>query len=178
MTETILVLGAGTPCGVGGAIALRFAKAGYHVLVTGRTQEKVEATRTAITAQGGSADAMSCDVTSEQDLDVVFGALAAKEMLVASVIYNAGNNAPVAFETLTAEQPTGVSAALEDFWPLNVRCRFWLARGVAQCCLQVRLLPCAASLTLRTSRLQRAHSETSSRRWHGSTARKAYMWHT
>tara|TARA_R110002072_G_scaffold3937_4_gene28135 strand:+ start:9683 stop:10411 length:729 start_codon:yes stop_codon:yes gene_type:complete len=104
MTETILVLGAGTPCGVGGAIALRFAKAGYHVLVTGRTQEKVEATRTAITAQGGSADAMSCDVTSEQDLDVVFGALAAKEMLVASVIYNAGNNAPVAFETLTAEQ--------------------------------------------------------------------------
>jgi NAD(P)-dependent dehydrogenase (short-subunit alcohol dehydrogenase family) len=104
MPETVLILGAGTPHGVGGAIALRFAKAGYHVLVTGRTKEKVAATRAAIAAQEGSADAMPCDVTSEQDLDAVFGALVAKEMPVASVIYNAGNNAPIAFEALTPEQ--------------------------------------------------------------------------
>ncbi|MEQ9436160.1 SDR family NAD(P)-dependent oxidoreductase [Hyphomonas sp.] len=109
MTETMLILGAGAPGGVGGAVALRFAKAGYHVLVTGRTLEKVEATRAAIAAQEGSADAMSCDVTSEQDLDAVFGALAAKEMPVASVIYNAGNNAPISFEALTPEQ-------FETYW--------------------------------------------------------------
>lgn len=104
MTETILILGAGTPDGVGGAIALRFAKAGYHVLVTGRSLEKVEVTRDAIVEQGGSADAMSCDVTVENDLDAVFGALAAKEEPIASVIYNAGNNSPIAFEALTPEQ--------------------------------------------------------------------------
>jgi NAD(P)-dependent dehydrogenase (short-subunit alcohol dehydrogenase family) len=104
MMETILVLGAGTPHGVGGAIALRFAKEGYHVLVTGRTLQKVEATRAAIAVQGGSAEAMYCDVTSQQDLDTVFDALAGKDMPVASVVYNAGNNAPVAFEALTAEQ--------------------------------------------------------------------------
>ena len=103
MTEAILVLGAGTPDGVGGAIALRFAKAGYHVLVTGRTLEKVEATRDAIIAQGGAADAMSCDVTLEDDLDTVFDTLAAEGRPIASVIYNAGNNAPIPFEALTPQ---------------------------------------------------------------------------
>jgi NAD(P)-dependent dehydrogenase (short-subunit alcohol dehydrogenase family) len=74
------------------------------MLVTGRTLEKVEETRAAIVAQGGTADAMACDVTSQQDIDAVFDALAAKDMPVASVIYNAGNNAPIAFEALTAAQ--------------------------------------------------------------------------
>ena len=104
MTESVLVLGAGTPRGVGGAIALRFANAGYHVLVTGRSPDKVETTRDAIVERGGSADAMSCDVTLEDDLDAVFDTLAAKEEPIASVIYNAGNNSPIPFETLTPEQ--------------------------------------------------------------------------
>lgn len=104
MTETILILGAGTPEGVGGATALRFAKAGYRACVTGRTFEKVEATREAIVAQGGLADAMACDVTSESDLDAVFEALASKGEPVASVIYNAGNNAVIPFEALTPEE--------------------------------------------------------------------------
>jgi NAD(P)-dependent dehydrogenase (short-subunit alcohol dehydrogenase family) len=104
VTATILILGAGTPRGVGGAIALRFAQAGYHIVVTGRTPEKIEVTRAAILANGGTADAMSCDVTSEDELDAVFDTLAAKDMPLASVIYNAGNNSPVAFEALTPEQ--------------------------------------------------------------------------
>ena len=171
MPETVLILGAGTPHGVGGAIALRFAKAGYHVLVTGRTQEKVEATRAAIAAQEGSADAMPCDVTSEQDLDAVFGALVAKEMPVASVIYNAGNNAPIAFEALTPEQ----FEAWGDFWPQNVRCRFWPSRGMGRCCSQARPRPFAASQTLRTSLRQRALSEIWLRHSRGSTAQWACM---
>lgn len=104
MTETVLILGAGTPDGVGGAIAFRFAQAGYHVLVTGRNLKKVELTRDAIVAGGGYADAMSCDVTLEGDLDAVFSALADKRGAIASVIYNAGNNAPIPFEALTPEQ--------------------------------------------------------------------------
>lgn len=104
MTGTILILGAGTPDGVGGAIALWFAKVGYHICVTGRTLEKIEATRAAIVAQGGSADALVCDVTSEDDLDAVFEAIAAQDRAVASVIYNAGNNSPIAFEALTPDQ--------------------------------------------------------------------------
>lgn len=107
MTEIILILGAGTPDGVGGAIALRFAKAGYHVLVTGRSLEKVETTRDAIVERGRSADAMSCDVTREDDLEAVFDTLAAEKRPIASVIYNAGNNSPIAFEALTPEQFEG-----------------------------------------------------------------------
>lgn len=104
MTENILLLGAGPPSGVGGAIALRFARAGYHLLVTGRTHAKLEATCAAIAAEGGSAEALICDVTSETDLDAAFAALTAREGSVASVIYNAGNNSPTSFEALTAEQ--------------------------------------------------------------------------
>jgi NAD(P)-dependent dehydrogenase (short-subunit alcohol dehydrogenase family) len=48
---------------------------------------------------------MACDVTSEDDLDTVFYTLAAeRDMPLASVIYNAGNNSPIAFEALTPEQ--------------------------------------------------------------------------
>jgi NAD(P)-dependent dehydrogenase (short-subunit alcohol dehydrogenase family) len=104
LTETTLVLGAGTPDGIGGAVAMRFARAGYHVLVTGRNLEKVEKTRDAIVRNGGSAHAMSCDVTREDDLDAVFVTLAAQGRLIASVIYNAGNNSPIPFEALTPQQ--------------------------------------------------------------------------
>lgn len=104
MNESILLLGSGPPSGVGGAIALRFARAGYHMLVTGRTPEKIEATCAAIAAEGGSAEAMTCDVTSEADLDAAFAALVVTGQSVAAVIYNAGNNTPIAFDALTAEQ--------------------------------------------------------------------------
>lgn len=104
MTENTLLLGGGPPSGVGGAIALRFARAGHHVLVTGRTLAKLEATCAEIAAAGGSAEPLVCDVTSEPDLDAAFAALTRREGSVASVIYNAGNNFPTPFEALTAEQ--------------------------------------------------------------------------
>ena len=42
MSDSVLILGAGLPDGVGGALAHRFAREGLHVLVTGRTLEKIE----------------------------------------------------------------------------------------------------------------------------------------
>lgn len=104
MAETVLILGAGLPEGIGGATALRFARDGFHVVVTGRTLTKVEETADAIRHAGHSAEAMAIDVTSEADCDAAFRRITEIGEPLAAVIYNAGNNAPATFESLTASQ--------------------------------------------------------------------------
>ena len=50
-----VVLGVGALRGIGGAASRRFAKEGYHVLVAGRTPQKIEAVVDAIRKDGGAA---------------------------------------------------------------------------------------------------------------------------
>jgi len=40
-TSTAVVIGVGAERGIGGAVCRRFAREGYHVLVAGRTHEKI-----------------------------------------------------------------------------------------------------------------------------------------
>ena len=108
MTDTAIVLGAGAPEGVGGALVRRFAKEGMHVIVAGRTNEKVSTLAEAANAAGGSAEAVVVDVTSETDQDRLFE-LAASKRPIGAVLYNAGNNAIIPFEKLDA-------ATVESFW--------------------------------------------------------------
>ncbi len=107
--ETMLVLGAGPPDGIGGATALRFAGAGLHLLLAGRTAAKLDATREAIEWAGGSAETMVCDVTSATDLDMAFARVDARGVPLAAVLYNAGNNTPIAFADLSED-------AFEAYW--------------------------------------------------------------
>lgn len=120
MSKSVVVLGAGVPDGVGGALALRFAREGLHAVVTGRTLEKVEQTAQAVREAGGSAEAMAVDVTSAKDQDALFAALAQRGE-IAAVLYNAGNNALISFEDLTAEQ-------FEDFWRIGCLGAFLTAK--------------------------------------------------
>lgn len=108
MPQTTIILGGGSIDGVGGALAKRFAEGGHHVVFTGRTLEKVQATADEIAADGGSIEAMQVDVTKAEDQDALF-ARASELGDIAAVIYNAGNNAIIPFEELTAE-------VFEDFW--------------------------------------------------------------
>lgn len=109
MADTVIILGAGGPNGVGGALAMKFATQGHHVLVCGRTLLKVEETADWIHSTGASANALACDVTSEDDQDAVFEEARKLGQPLAAVIYNAGNNAPIPFEDVSARQ-------FEDFW--------------------------------------------------------------
>jgi NAD(P)-dependent dehydrogenase (short-subunit alcohol dehydrogenase family) len=109
LADTVVVLGAGDPNGVGGAVAMKFAAEGLHVLVCGRTLSKVEETAHLIRETGAAADALACDVTSQKDLDAVFEQVQKRGQPLAAVIFNAGNNAPISFDDITAEQ-------FEDFW--------------------------------------------------------------
>ena len=121
MSDSVLILGAGLPDGVGGALARRFAREGLHVVVSGRTLEKVEETAAQIRKQGHAAEAMAVDVTSEQDIDAAFMHIAKRAAPVAAVIYNAGNNAVIPFEELTPDQ-------FETFWRLGAYGGYLAAR--------------------------------------------------
>ena len=102
MPETVVILGAGAPNGVGGALARKFAAQGCNVLVSGRTLEKVEQIAAQVREAGGTAEALRVDVTSEADQDQLF-ARAEEAGPLAAVLYNAGNNAIIPFEQLTPE---------------------------------------------------------------------------
>ncbi len=108
MSKTAVIIGAGASNGVGGALARRFASEGLHAMVAGRTEAKVAAIADEITAAGGSAEGIRVDVTSAEDQDRLFEAVAMRGE-IAAVLYNAGNNAIIPFEQLDAE-------TYESFW--------------------------------------------------------------
>ncbi len=109
MPDTAIIFGAGVPEGLGGAIAARFARAGLHVVLVGRTMEKLEATVARIRFDGGAAEAMVADVTVEAEQASVFEQVGQRGGRLASVIYNAGNNRMTAFADMTPE-------AFEAYW--------------------------------------------------------------
>lgn len=111
MQDTVLILGAGAPNGVGGALARRFAMEGHHVIVSGRTLSKVQTVAEQVVNIGGSAEAIQADVTSPDDQDALFAHISSDSKL-AAVLYNAGNNAIIPFEELTAKQ-------MESFWRIG-----------------------------------------------------------
>lgn len=121
MAQTVLLFGAGVPDGVGGAIAQRFASEGLHIIVTGRTIEKVEQTTAHLKDQGLSAETMACDVTDNVQVTAVFDRATALGQPVASVIFNAGYNWPIKFEDITPDQ-------FENFWRIGCFGGFLVAK--------------------------------------------------
>lgn len=91
--KTAVIIGVGPEAGLGGALCLRAAKENLHVIVAGRTEQKIEAVVTSITEAGGSASAVVADTTSEQDVARLFTE-AEQTGPVDLAIYNAGNNMP------------------------------------------------------------------------------------
>jgi NAD(P)-dependent dehydrogenase (short-subunit alcohol dehydrogenase family) len=91
--KTAVVIGVGPLRGLGGTLCLTAARAGLHVVVAGRTLEKVEAVAAAIAEAGGAATAVACDTTEESQ---VVSLLEQAEAIgpVDLAIYNAGNNMP------------------------------------------------------------------------------------
>ena len=89
--KTAIVIGVGPDRGLGAQLCRRFAAEGLHVLVAGRTRESLDAVVASIEAEGGSAQAVVSDATSEADTIALFDA-AGDDLDLA--IYNAGNNTP------------------------------------------------------------------------------------
>lgn len=119
--RTVVILGAGAPNGVGGALARRFGREGCHVVVSGRTQAKVDATAHEVVSAGGSAEGFSADVTCQDSLDALFAHISAIGQPLEAVVFNAGSNRPIAFEALTAEE-------FEDYWRVGCLGAFLTAK--------------------------------------------------
>ncbi len=108
MSSVAVVLGVGASRGLGGALARRFARGGLHVVVSGRTQSKLEMIVDEIRDADGSAEACIADVTKPEDVEALFAQADAAGPLGA-VLYNAGNNAIIPFADLDAD-------TFERFW--------------------------------------------------------------
>jgi NAD(P)-dependent dehydrogenase (short-subunit alcohol dehydrogenase family) len=99
---SVLVVGVGSPQGLGAAIARRFAAGGFPVLIAGRSRDKLEATLAELKAAGATAALAAGDATAAAD---VAGFVAAAQQLapLAVAVHNAGGNRPAPFLKITQE---------------------------------------------------------------------------
>ena len=123
-----VVVGVGAERGLGAALCRRFAAEGCHLLVAGRTHEKIERVVQTIRQKGGSAESMVVDTTREDDVVRLFN----RAMLPGDgrepsslVVFNAGNNQRIDFRELTAAQ-------FEDFWRVGCFGGFLVGREAAR----------------------------------------------
>ncbi len=129
---TAVVIGVGAERGLGAALCRRFASEGYHVIVAGRTAEKIEQVVRTIASTGGSAAAVAADATREADIIRLFDhAMAPGDGFEPAdlVVFNAGNNQRIDFREVSAEQ-------FESFWRVGCFAGFLAGREAAR-----RLVP-------------------------------------
>ena len=86
-----LVTGAGS--GIGKASSLALAAQGFSVVLTGRQIDPLNAVAREIEAQGGTALAVTCDVTSAASVDQLFAETVARFGRLDVLFNNAGRNA-------------------------------------------------------------------------------------
>ena len=93
MSETAVVIGVGAERGLGATLCRRFGQSGLHIVVAGRTPEKIERVAGSIRAEGGQATAIRADTTLEDEVIELFKKAEAIGP-VDLAVYNAGNNMP------------------------------------------------------------------------------------
>jgi len=129
---TALVVGVGAEKGLGAALCRKFASGGYHVIVAGRTQAKINEVAKTINDSGGSAEAVQTDATDEASIIKLFDRAMSPgdgRDPVDLVVSNAGNNQKIDFREIT-------SAQFEDFWRVGCFSGFLVGREAAR-----RLVP-------------------------------------
>ena len=120
-----LVTGAGSGIGQGAALAL--AAAGARLVLVGRTQATLDATRATIKDQGGEATTLVCDVTDAGQVTAQIEGLPRIDVLV----NNAGMNIPEDFLAVSEEN-------LDRLLALNVKGAFLVAQAAARRMAAVR----------------------------------------
>ncbi|MEH7439437.1 SDR family oxidoreductase [Neobacillus drentensis] len=85
--KTMIVTGAGS--GLGKELAFLFSKKGYHLLLVGRTIEKLAEAKQEIEALGGKADLLSLDISNNEDVVSKLNGLNERYQ-IAGLVNNAG----------------------------------------------------------------------------------------
>ena len=123
-----VVVGVGGEDGLGAALSRCYAANGRHVLVAGRTLERVEKVAGGIRRAGGRASAHAVDTTREQDVVRLFDAAMTDDDdggPADLVTYNVGLNRKIDFRQMEV-------STFEDFWRLNTLGGFLVGREAAR----------------------------------------------
>ncbi len=118
---SVLVAGVGSVNGLGAAIARRFGREGFPILIAGRNAEKLQATEAALLAEGLRISGAVGDVSVAEDMRR-FVAEAEKLAPLAVAVHNAGSNRPTPFLKLT-------EADFEAHWREHALGGFQLAQA-------------------------------------------------
>ncbi len=175
--NTALIVGVGASNGLGAASARRFAREGLHVVVAGRTAEKVERIVAEIRDSGGSAEAVTGDASVEEDA-IRFVETAEAKGPLALVLQNSGNNQRDLFLELAVDD-------FEALWREHCRAGFLTGRESARrmlpaavaapSCLLVHQDHCAERPCMRRSLQRRQVCGQSRKAWRESSAPKVFM---
>lgn len=123
--QTALIVGVGASRGLGAAASRRFAREGLHVVVAGRTPQKLDQVVAEIQALGGSAQAVVGDASVEADA-ARFVATAEATGPLELVLHNAGSNRRDAFLDLQVSD-------FEGLWRSHCLSGFLTGRESARC---------------------------------------------
>lgn len=85
-----LVVGAGDA--LGGSIAKRFAREGFHACIARRTADKLTDLKSAIEAEGGTATAFGCDARREEEVVALFDQIERDHGEIEVAVHNVGGN--------------------------------------------------------------------------------------
>lgn len=99
--DVALITGAGA--GIGREIAMTFAGAGAHVMVSDYNIDSAESVAAEIVAEGGQAKAIACDVTKEDDLSSSVTQTVAAFGKLSVLVSNAGGGGPKPFDMPMAD---------------------------------------------------------------------------
>lgn len=136
--STALVIGVGSENGVGGAVCRRFAREGLHVVVAGRTEDKVAKVAQAIRAKGGRASHVVGDATRAAGIAHYFDESERVGGVPEVVVYNVGNNRFSPLVDMTDE-------FFEDLWRVCCFGGFLTGREAAQ-----RMIPAGGGTVIFT----------------------------
>jgi NAD(P)-dependent dehydrogenase (short-subunit alcohol dehydrogenase family) len=100
--DIVLITGAGS--GIGQAIATRFAAEGAHVAVTDRYADRADSTAVTIRTHGGSAIAITMDVTSEDQVAAANDTITREFGPVTILVNNAGLSLGSDIRSITPDQ--------------------------------------------------------------------------